>query len=170
MTERLVLPEGVAAAILDHVRAELPLEACGLLTADPRSGAVTRFHPARNALASRYAFEIDAAELIALHERIEADGELVAGVVHSHPATPPVPSARDLREASMPVPYLIVGFHAVNGPRMRGWRIETGAAREVPVRVEPAQQVPTVRRSTISPAAGSTTRSSPQEPSSPPDR
>lgn len=169
MTDGLVLPGDVVTAIVDHVRRELPNEACGLLAAPHGSPTATRFHAARNALASRFAFEIEADDLIRILDTIDADGEELLGIVHSHPATAPVPSARDVRDATLPVVHLIVGSTAAP-PDMRAWRIVDGAAREIGLRVEPAQQAPTERRSTTSPARGSTTSSSPQEPSSPPDR
>jgi proteasome lid subunit RPN8/RPN11 len=169
VTDGLALPAVAVEAILAHARAELPNEACGILAASA-AGRVTRYHPARNALASRYAYEVDGGDLVRITYAIEADGEVLAGIVHSHPATPAVPSARDIREAAYRVVHLLVGLADPGRPALRGWRLEADGAREVTVELEPAQQLPTDTWSVISPRAASRTRSIPHEPSSPPER
>ena len=170
MTDGLTVPADVVDAVLAHARAELPNEACGLLAAPRATGLVRRYHPARNALASRYAYEVHAEDLVRITYAIEADGDVLAAIVHSHPSTPPVPSARDIREAAYPVVLLIVGLPDGGAPSLRGWRIESGRAREVSVWIEPAQQLPIDRWSAISPRPVSRTRSTPHDPSSPPER
>ena len=169
MTDGLSLPAAAVEAILTHARAELPNEACGIL-AGRAGGSITRYHPARNALASRYAYEVDGGDLVRITYAIEADGDVLAAIVHSHPSTPPVPSARDIREAAYPVVHLVVGLADPARPDLRGWRLESDGAREVRVELEPAQQLPTDTWSAISPRTASRTRSTPHDPSSPPER
>ncbi len=171
MTDGLFLPAAVADAILAHAGEAHPHEACGLLAGRPGSGDVTRYHPARNALGSRSAYEVDPEDLVRIVFAIEADGDELAAIFHSHPATPAVPSASDIRDAAYPVVHVIASLADPKEPVLRGWRLRPGAApREVPLRIEAAQQSPTGRWSTTSPASGSRMMSRPHEPSSPPDR
>lgn len=168
MSDGLALASTVVEAMLAHACDELPNEACGLLSGRP--GRALRFHPARNALASRYAYEVEPGDLVRIMYAIEADAEELVGIFHSHPATPAIPSASDVREAEYPVVYLIASFADPEAPGLRGWRIEAGNAREVRVTSEAAQQPPVGTWSMISPRRASSTRSRPQEPSSPPER
>jgi proteasome lid subunit RPN8/RPN11 len=171
VSDGLSLPAAVVDAILAHAGEALPLEACGLLAGHPGSGEVTRYHPARNAIGSRSAYEVDPEDLVRIMFAIEAHGEELAAVFHSHPATPAVPSASDIRDAAYPVVQVIASLNDPTRPALRGWRLRPGAApREVPLRIGAAQQSPTGRWSTIAPASASRTTSRPHEPSSPPDR
>ena len=54
----LRLPPAVATELLRHARAELPNEACGLLSGSLADGRATRFHPARNADASPLRYNV----------------------------------------------------------------------------------------------------------------
>lgn len=146
----LALPAAVLEAMLAHARADLPNEACGLLGGDRASGRATSYHPARNALASRYAYEVEASDLVRIMFAIEAEGDALVAIFHSHPATPSAPSASDVRDAAYPVVHLIVSLAEASARPVRGWRIEAGAVREVPLRIEDDQQSPTERWSTTS--------------------
>lgn len=112
-----------------HAAAELPNEACGLLSGS--AGHATRFHPARNAESSPYVYEIDPDDLVRIVFGIEADGEELVAIYHSHPRTAAVPSARDVRSATYSVVYLI--STPADPEIIRGWRIDEGVAREVPL-------------------------------------
>jgi proteasome lid subunit RPN8/RPN11 len=86
--------------ILDHARADAPLECCGLLL-----GTAARIDlalPGRNVLASPTRFELDPADHFAGIRRARELGVEVVGAYHSHPASAAVPSPRDLAEASYP--------------------------------------------------------------------
>lgn len=146
----LALSAAIVEAIVAHARDELPNEACGLIGGDLATGRATLYHPARNAMASRYAYEVEASDLIRIMYAIEADGDALVAIVHSHPATPATPSASDVRGAAYPVVHVIVTLADPAAPTLRGWRIEPGGVREVPLWIEAAQQPPTVRWSTIS--------------------
>jgi proteasome lid subunit RPN8/RPN11 len=146
----LAISVAIFGAIVAHARDDLPNEACGLIGGDLATGRATRYHPARNATASRYAYEVEASDLIRIMDAVEADGDALVAIVHSHPATPATPSASDIRGAAYPVVHVIVTLADAAVPTLRGWRIEAGTAREVPLRIEAAQQSPTERWSTIS--------------------
>ncbi len=57
-------------------------------------------------------------------------------IYHSHPETPARPSDEDVRFAITPgMIHVIVSLQDVNGPVMKGFRIEGGSINEVPVRI-----------------------------------
>jgi proteasome lid subunit RPN8/RPN11 len=117
--------------VLAHTRAEAPLECCGLLVGVP--GRLELALPAHNLAASPVRFELDPADHFAARRRARGLGLSVVGVYHSHPASAPVPSPRDLDEASYPdFVYLIAGLRE---GEVRGFRLSEGNFR--PVRLVP---------------------------------
>lgn len=166
----LIISSAVADEVMAHARAELPNEACGLLSGI--GGGAARFHPARNIEASPFGFEMDAGDLLRILAGMERAGQELVAIVHSHPRSPAVPSARDIAESHYPVIQLIVSLsdaRATAREALRGWRIEDGIASEVSLLVEPDQQ-PLADRSTSEPARASMSSSTAQDPSSPPER
>ena len=130
----LIVPSVVAADILHHARRELPNEACGLLSGDAASGSVRAFHAARNELASPFRFSVDPRDLVRITYQIEATGEDLVAIFHSHPRTAAEPSASDIREARYPD-----ALHLLSGANgeLRAWRIAAVGATEVPLCVTP---------------------------------
>ena len=82
-------------------RASLPNEACALVAGRISDGitTITAIHPIPNVHASPTSFALDGAAMIAAEERIDEAGELLLGVMHSHPTSEAVPSERDLADA-----------------------------------------------------------------------
>jgi len=107
MPDAVQIPGRVLDAIVAHAEAELPNECCGLLI-----GSALTIHesvPARNLAASPTSYLIDPEDHFAAIRAARVSGFSVVGAYHSHPASPPTPSARDLAEASFPeFVYLIV--------------------------------------------------------------
>jgi proteasome lid subunit RPN8/RPN11 len=88
-------------ALADHARASAPEECCGLLLG--RGGEIVEAFRARNiAEAPRSRFLIDPADHFAALRTARARGLEVVGFYHSHPASPPEPSARDIDEFTYP--------------------------------------------------------------------
>lgn len=132
----LRLPLTVADAVVRHARAEAPNEACGLLSGDRGSGLVTRYHAARNALASPTAFDVHPEDLVRIVYGIEERGEELVAIFHSHPRSAAVPSATDLRNAAYPVPLVIVSLRDDPGA-FRAWDPARRPPEEIPVSVLP---------------------------------
>jgi sulfur-carrier protein adenylyltransferase/sulfurtransferase len=133
--DRLILPAGIAEALLDHARRELPNEACGLLSGSLAEGRATAFHPARNAEASPLRYDVHSDDLVRIVLGIEDDGEDLVGIFHSHVRSRAVPSATDLRTAHYPGVVHVLASLADPATSaddaLRAWRIEDGVSREV---------------------------------------
>ena len=117
------LPAELADQLLEHARLEHPNESCALLGGSASSGAVTSVHLARNRLASPYRYEIAAADLVRIVHAIDASGEDLVAIFHSHPTTPPVPSPTDRREARYAAIQLIAGVSA-GTPALAAWKLD----------------------------------------------
>lgn len=140
MVDRLTIPSSVADELLEHARAEVPNEACGLLAGNLASGRATAFHPARNEEASPLRYNVHPDDLVRIVFGIEDAGQDLVGIFHSHTHTPAVPSATDLRTAQYPDAfYVLVTLSDPNaGPAdsLRAWRIRDGASTEVELRID----------------------------------
>ncbi len=99
------LPSEITTAMRAHARAEAPREACGIIIGSAPAasgGAPLRWIPTTNVLASSTLYEIDAAELLRISLDADDAGEFIWGIVHSHVASPAVPSTTDTTVAGYP--------------------------------------------------------------------
>ena len=118
----------VRQAVLDdlvaHARAEAPNECCGTLIG--AGDRIERSVRARNTLGSPTRYQIDPVDQIAAIRSARERGESVVGFYHSHPSSPPTPSATYRIEAAYPGHwYLIVSPGAPSGDaEVRGFRLE----------------------------------------------
>jgi proteasome lid subunit RPN8/RPN11 len=118
----LWLTDEQAQAIVRHVLAEVPREACGLIAG--RNNRVERIIPAANAASDpQHFYEIDHRALVQAMFEIERSGLTLIGIYHSHPNGDPIPSQTDIAQAAYPdAVYLIVGLRGAE-PRLSAWRI-----------------------------------------------
>ncbi len=133
MNETLILSSHHLTEMICHVERHLPLEACGLLAG--RNGRVEAVIPVTNALSSPIRFRMDPLEQLRAFEWIDEQGLDLLGIFHSHPAGPAVVSAIDIAEAAYPVVHVILS-PGREGWQARGFWIEAGQAREVPLCIE----------------------------------
>jgi proteasome lid subunit RPN8/RPN11 len=119
-----------------HVRDEAPREACGLLAGN--KGGVSRVircanvHPTPT---TRYV--IDPREQLKAFRSIDAAGEELVGIYHSHPVSQPYPSPTDRAEAHYPGAIYVVVSLRTGEPEMRAFLIGADEfVREIPVSVE----------------------------------
>lgn len=127
------LSPAIVAALLAHAERELPHEACGLLAGDASLATVGAFHPARNEHASRYRFSVDPRDLVRITYAIEAAGQELVAIFHSHPAGEAKPSATDLREAGYPMALHVLAGREDKKWSLRAWRISDGTSAEVAI-------------------------------------
>lgn len=139
MVKGLTLPRAIAEALLAQARAEMPNEACALLSGSLASGLVTRYHPARNGEQSPLRYNVHPDDLVRITFDIEEAGEELVAIFHSHTRSPAVPSATDRRAAMYPDPfYLLASLSEADAPperALRAWRIHGGQSFEVPLTI-----------------------------------
>ena len=140
------VPATIVQAMIDHARAEVPNEACGVVIGDApaaEGGRPIRWEPTRNAAASRFRYEVDPADLLRLTVETDDAGETFWAIVHSHTHTPARPSSTDVGAAQYPdALYILVSLSsdemtvaAPSVPSVRAWRIVDGETYEVDVEV-----------------------------------
>ncbi|HEY8921043.1 MAG TPA: M67 family metallopeptidase [Candidatus Limnocylindria bacterium] len=135
----LAVPSPVADDLMRHARAELPNEACGLISGSLDTGRATRFHPARNVEESPLRYNVHPEDLVRITFAIEEAGEELVAIFHSHTRSAAVPSATDRRTAMYPDPfYLLASLADADAPparALRAWRIYRGQTFEVPLTI-----------------------------------
>lgn len=128
------VPGVILDAAIDQARAEAPLEACGLIVGSgpvAAGGEARRHVPCRNALASRSRFSVHPDDLYRVTVDADDAGEVIWGIVHSHPHSPAVPSATDTGLALYPDALHLLVSLADGDIDVRAWRIVDGAAHAV---------------------------------------
>lgn len=129
------LERSFADEIISHAREEDPNECCGILAGS--DGRVARLYRAVNAEASPYRYNVDAKDLLRIYKECEAQGWDFVAIYHSHTHTEAYPSATDVRLAAWPESlYLILSLADKANPVLRAFRIQDGAIREEPLRIE----------------------------------
>ncbi|HNA90551.1 MAG TPA: Mov34/MPN/PAD-1 family protein, partial [Anaerolineales bacterium] len=68
-------------------------------------------------------------------EWIDSHGLDLLGIFHSHPAGPEVVSFTDIIEAAYDVVYIVLSHKQGAGWTARGFWIENGTSREVPLHI-----------------------------------
>ncbi|MDQ3879686.1 MAG: M67 family metallopeptidase [Chloroflexota bacterium] len=133
----LIVPRPVADAMLDHARADLPNEACGILSGSLADRRAVAFHPARNADESPLRYNVDPDDLVRITFEIDDAGADVVGIFHSHVASAAVPSETDRRQAFYPDAfYVLASLTDRDHPDLRAWHIRHGRVEEAGLRVE----------------------------------
>src|SRR5690606_4098074 len=117
----LVIGRPVWEAMIRHCRDQLPNEACGLLSG--RGGRASSIWPMKNTAASPFSFRMDDQQVKRVFEHIHTLGEQLAGIYHSHPTAPAVPSPLDILLAPYEdIPYIVVSL-AGPAPEVGCYRI-----------------------------------------------
>jgi proteasome lid subunit RPN8/RPN11 len=122
--------------IVAHAREEAPNECCGMVAGS--NGRATRVCRARNAEASPLRYAIHPQDQFRIMTEIEERGEQIAGIYHSHTASPAEPSQTDINLAdNWPEPvYLICSLADPGSPTVRAFEIRDRGVNEVELDVE----------------------------------
>lgn len=133
--EELLIPRPLATQLLFAAQKQPEAEVCGLVGGC--MGRIQSLYPTANVAADRArAFEIDPKQQLAATRLMRERGEELLAVYHSHPSSPPEPSARDLAELGYPDAVLLIISLNIKGViEMRGWRHRKGRASEIVLRV-----------------------------------
>ena len=126
-------------AMLAHVQAGYPNEACGVLAGT--SGQVVKHYATANASQTPETFsEIGSQELLAIWREIDERDWTFFAYYHSHPRTPAYPSPRDslLAQGWPGTVYLMFSLRNFNRPELRAFRImDERTIIEHPLELEP---------------------------------
>ncbi len=129
----LQLSRAIADEIVEHARAGLPDETCGMVSGI--DATATRFHPAVNGDPSPFRYSIDPQDLLRIVTDIDDAEEDLLAIYHSHTRSPAFPSRTDVDLAFWPdAAYLIVSL-AGDPPDLKAFTIRDGriARRELQI-------------------------------------
>ena len=134
MSAELVLPRKLVNQILTHAQQHEHSESCGLISAS--NGSPAHYYAVKNIAADPSTrFEMEPVQQIAAMKHMREHDEDLFAIVHSHPASPPVPSATDMHEAGYPdAYYIIVSLNTRGVLEMRGFKIANGNMQPVELR------------------------------------
>ena len=131
---KLEIPSDIYAQMVAQARAEVPIEACGILAGT--DGKVEKLYRMANADAASDHFMMEPAEQFAVVKDIRSAGLEMLAIYHSHPESPARPSAEDIRLALTPgVIYVIVSL-LDDDSAAKGFLIDDGDVTEVLATVE----------------------------------
>lgn len=124
----LIIRRGVFNEIVNHVRDEYPIEACGVLLGRVHEGKgfVEKALRLRNILASSTSFWFDLREWMSAILSARREGLSYIGIYHSHNREQPLPSLSD-RHRMLECPgevWLIVAYVPQREPRAAAYRID----------------------------------------------
>lgn len=127
---RDLIEEIVAHSREARPRDERGEECCGLVGG--RDGEMTSVHRARNAAATWLRYEVHPSDQIRIMDQIEADGEELVGIYHSHTKSAAYPSQTDVNlAANWPgMLWLICSLEDYDDPVVRAFRISGSEIEE----------------------------------------
>jgi proteasome lid subunit RPN8/RPN11 len=130
----LEIPNIIFEQMIAQVKAEDPIEACGILAGS--DNRVEKLYKMTNADKRSDHFMMEPTEQFKVVKDIRGSGLEMLAIYHSHPATPARPSAEDNRLALTPdVTYIIVSLQNGDHPTVKGFLLENGSVAEVPVKI-----------------------------------
>ena len=131
----LRLTRPVYAQIVAHCLDGVPLEACGLIGGDRRTGQALVCYPAANDAASARVYTVNPRDHLKADRDAVDRGLDIIGVFHSHTHTEAYPSPTDVAQApDAGWHYVLVSLRAE--PVIHSYRIVDGNISEEPVVLE----------------------------------
>jgi proteasome lid subunit RPN8/RPN11 len=130
-SEGLVLSPAQRGEILTWLEMCLPEEACGLLVGCGKM--VERVILVINSLHSPVRFSMDPAGMLKAFLEMDASGQDLVGIFHSHPIGEAKPSETDIAETFYPEAVSLICARQANGWSLRAFRIREGQFNEVPL-------------------------------------
>ncbi len=118
------IPACVRDLMLNQSLAELPNECCGLLLGKQ---IIERAVPMRSIPPAPDTYYMDPEQQIDVFTDMQAAGEQLLGIYHSHPKGPVKPSGMDLQLAFHPdALYVIISLADVDSPEIGAYRLLEG--------------------------------------------
>ena len=136
--------------MMDHAKKGYPNEACGILAGSPPKmdesaealvtdtdhAVVSDFFPMRNLDESSISYFMDPKEQLNVFKKMRTLGIEMNGIFHSHVASEPAPSQKDIRLAFYPeVSYLIVSLRDMKKPVLRSFKIKDEVVTEEEIKI-----------------------------------
>lgn len=118
-----------AEEMIDHARAEIPNECCGLLAG--KDGIILQLYRCDSAEKSPFRYYVDPKDQIRIMRELDQKEWDLIGIYHSHTHTEAYPSKTDLELAFYPEAlYFIVSLQKADAPVIRAFRIVDGEIGE----------------------------------------
>lgn len=129
-------PDAIDTAV-DNARAGHPAEICGLIGgSDRRLDQAVAVENIATPPPGRCGFHMDPTGQLRATRAFEDHGLDITGVYHSHPSTPPVPSAQDIRLAADPdATHLIISIKTTPAA-MAAWRVDGDLAEQAHILID----------------------------------
>lgn len=119
----------------NHVAQFYPLEACGLLAG--RRGCVERVIPINNILMSPSRYLMNPQQQLQVFNDLEANGQELLAIYHSHPDGPAYPSKTDISQAYYPDAYYIIWNQIDSRWDCHAFQIINGKVNKIKLRITP---------------------------------
>jgi proteasome lid subunit RPN8/RPN11 len=138
----LRLPRAMIDEMVEHARADLPNECCGIIAG--KDGAAQKLYRTRNSEASPFRYNIDPHDLLKIEREADENGWQVLVIYHSHVASDAYPSPTDVRLSQWPgtdpptdlypgVYYLLVSLKDAEKPVVKAYTIHSGQVEAVDI-------------------------------------
>ena len=135
----LKIPQKILEGIIEHVRRDMPMEACGYLAGN--GGLVVLYREMINVEASAEHFSFDAGEQFTFMREMRSKGLRIMAVYHSHPASAAIPSEEDVIFANDPDLYHVIVSLMGNICDVRSYGIRAGSVREIELAITSALDI-----------------------------
>lgn len=128
----LRIPSRLYREMIDHLRAELPFEGCGLIAF--HNGQAVKVFRGTNTEASGTRYNMDLTEVVDFLAEIDGNEWRLGALFHSHPKSQPTPSETDLNNATYPEQLMVIVSFAAEPPDARAFRVD-GDVQQVPIEI-----------------------------------
>jgi proteasome lid subunit RPN8/RPN11 len=127
--EDIVLPRPLVNQLLHYAQSSPDAEVCGMIGGTGNQPS-TCYPISNSATETDCRYTLDPDETAQILASLNAKGETLFGIFHSHPRQPAVPTTEDLATANYPdALYLIVSLGTKGVLELRGFRVSSN--REV---------------------------------------
>jgi proteasome lid subunit RPN8/RPN11 len=124
------IPQTIINEMIAQAQAELPNEACGLLTG--KNGEAIKRYSLTNMDGSPEHFSFDPKEQFQVLREARREGLEIIANYHSHPASPARPSEEDIRLAFDPdILYIIVSLEDKENPVVKAYSIQSKIVKQI---------------------------------------
>ncbi len=128
----LKIPSQIAKEMVEHAKADFPLECCGILAG--KDDDISHRYKMMNRDSSRVSYFMDPREQISVFKEMRILGIELKAIYHSHPNHPSYPSGTDVELAYYPdALYIIISIYDNKDIVIKGFKILNKNITEVDV-------------------------------------